>query len=531
MSTSQLQGLSLVGSSRGSASPDWFVAVNPATGEKSQIIFHGASDVEVERAAELAAAAFPIYSTLPGKIRAAFLRRIAEELEAAKPDLLQLVPWETALPAGRVEGELGRTCRQFRLYAETLEEGSWVDARIEHGDPARTPAPRPDVRSCLRPLGPVVVFGASNFPLAYSVAGGDTASALAAGCPVITKAHPAHPQTSERCALAIRNAVQACGLPEGVFSCLFDDGFEVGLELVSHPVVQAGGFTGSRRGGLALLQAAQRRPQPIPFYAEMSSLNPAFFLPGALAERGAALAALFHTSIVNGQGQFCTKPGWLLVPRGAEGDAFLKELAAKINATPTGPLLTGAMLQHYRKAQEQLAAQPGVRLLAHAQVLGGQPHAGASLFEVDVQAFHANALLHEEIFGPLSLVIRVRTEADMVAFARGMEGQLTATVLASPADAAHLPVLWAELERRAGRLVCNGIPTGVEVGDAIVHGGPFPSTSDGASTSVGVPAMLRWTRRVCYQGFENSLLPAELQQSNPLKLNRRVNSVVTRDPG
>ncbi|HZO13397.1 MAG TPA: aldehyde dehydrogenase (NADP(+)), partial [Polyangiaceae bacterium] len=481
-----------------------FHATNPATGERLEPAYPSASRADIDRAAERAAAAFPFYARLDGKTRAAFLRRIAAGLEARSEALVARAHLETALPLPRLQSELARTTAQLRLFAEVAEEGSWVDARIDHGDPARQPIPKPDVRSLRRPIGPVAVFGASNFPLAFSVAGGDTASALAAGCVVIVKAHPAHPGTSELAAAAIQEAAK--DLPEGVFALLFDAGHEVGVELVRHPVIKAVGFTGSRRAGTALMKIAAEREEPIAVFAEMGSINPVFVLPGALRERAADIAAGLHGSVTLGVGQFCTNPGIVV----SEAAPLLPELESRMRATAPAPMLTAAIAEAYRTGVAHFAAIDGVE--QRVAVSGG-----AALFVTDATTFTSNSALHRELFGPATLLVDCRTNDELYALARALEGQLTVTLHATPADLDQHRELLAIVEEKAGRIVFNGYPTGVEVGHAMVHGGPFPATSDSRTTSVGTRAIERFARLVAFQDCPDEHLPDALKERNPLR--------------
>lgn len=500
-----------------------FRAFNPATGEHLEPGFASATADDVDRAVELAVAAVPAWARLPGAKRNEFLRHIAASLEAKAPDLAARAMLETGLPEARLKGEVARTAGQLRLYGEAAEKGDWLDARIETAQPQRQPLPKPDHRSMLRPLGPVVVFGSSNFPFAYSVAGGDTASAFAAGCPVIVKAHSAHPGASELVGRLILHAVRDCGLPEGTFSLLFDAGFEVGQALVQHPGVKAVGFTGSLRGGRALADLAATRPEPIPVYAEMGSINPVFILPGALAERGAAIVEGLHASATLGVGQFCTNPGLIVLQRSPEAVKFVQALAAKLTATPEGAMLTAGIARNFAANVEARAGQPGVQVIARGTAKGA---CGAvpTWFETDAKFFVGNHALSEEIFGPSSLVVWCRDRAELLLVARSLEGSLTASLHAGASEAAEQGELIELLATRAGRLVLNGYPTGLEVSHAIVHAGPYPATSDGGrSTSVGTRALNRWARLVCYQSFSDELLPPELRNANPLGLRRLVN--------
>jgi NADP-dependent aldehyde dehydrogenase len=531
-SSSSLRGLSLLAGTPGQTGGATFRAINPSTGELLAPDFHEASLAEVDRAANAAADAFARYRLLPGADRARFLETIATEIEALGDTLLQRAHAETGLPLPRLTGERGRTCAQLRLFAQVVREGSWVDARIDPALPDRQPLPRPDLRRQLVPLGPVVVFGSSNFPLAFSVAGGDTASALAAGCPVIVKAHRAHPGTAELVGQAVTRAVAACGLPAGVFSLIHGGGATLGIALVKHPVTTAVGFTGSHAAGRALFDAAAARPHPIPVFAEMSSLNPVFLLPGALRERCAALASGLLGSFTLGVGQFCTKPGLVFVPRGPDADAFLAQLAAAVRAAPCGTMLTPGIREAFTQNRDRVLAVPGVRPLAAgvASTATGQAAAEPSVATVEAASFLARPELATEAFGPFTLVIVADRPADFAACAAALEGQLTATLHGTPADLAAAQPLVEILTGKAGRLVVNGFPTGVEVCPAMNHGGPYPATTDVRFTSVGTAAILRFARPVCYQGFADSLLPPALQNANPLGLLRLVNGQPTRDP-
>lgn len=512
-------GTSFIGYSRGGSVGPFSSAINPATQEVMEPAYASPSAEEVETAVQLAAKAFPIYRNLPAATRATFLRTIASEIEAVADAIAARGCAETGLPEARLRGETGRTVGQLRLFAAMLDEGSWVDARIEHAQPDRTPIPKVDIRSMLRPLGPVVVFCASNFPLAYSVAGGDSASALAVGCPVIVKAHSSHPGTSEIVAEAVIKAAQACGMPEGVFSVLYGSGVTVGGALVQHPAIKAVGFTGSHKGGRALMDLAAARPEPIPVYAEMSSINPVAILPGAIAERAAALAEGFYQSLTLGVGQFCTNPGLLLLPKGAESE-FIAALKEKIAAAPTGTMLNAGICKAYQDATAACAAQAGVTVISSAQQAApGQ--ATPAVFLCDAEAFLKSSALSDEMFGPASLIISGTAEQFLL-IAEALEGQLTASVHGTEGDFANAGALLEILERKAGRLIFNGFPTGVEVCHSMVHGGPYPSTSDGRSTSVGTMAAYRFTRPVAWQNTPDALLPDELKENNPLGIPRLV---------
>jgi alpha-ketoglutaric semialdehyde dehydrogenase len=521
-------GGSLIGFGSSGAGGVEFQAFDPVRGVHFEPSFSSATIDDVDRAVQLASAATPAWAKLSGAQRNKFLRAIADNMEAKAADLVARAMLETALPEARLKGEVARTCGQLRLYGETAERGDWLDARIETAQPDRKPLPKPDHRSMLRPIGPVVVFGSSNFPFAYSVAGGDTASAFAAGCPVIVKAHPAHPGTSELVGRLILHAVRECGLPEGTFSLLFDASFEVGQALVKHPLVKAVGFTGSVKGGRALTDLAAARPEPIPVYAEMGSINPVFILPGAMAERAASLVEGLYASSMVGVGQFCTNPGLIVLQSSPAAEQFITDLAARLVATREGVMLTPGIRKSFVANTAARAQQPGVTVLAQGNAVS-LCSAAPVWFEASAQEFLGNHVLSEEIFGPSSLVVWCQDRPEMLTVARQLEGSLTATLHAGAAEAKEQGDLVEVLATKAGRLVLNGYPTGVEVSQAIVHGGPYPATSDGGrSTSVGTRALNRWARLLCYQSFAEELLPAELQSANPLGLLRLVNGEWTK---
>jgi alpha-ketoglutaric semialdehyde dehydrogenase len=459
-----------------------------------------ATTAEVNGAVEAAAAAFyPFSRSLPG-LRARFLRAIADGIEKLGDVLIECAARETALGAARIQNERGRTCMQLRLFADIAAADHWIDEQVDAADAARKPQAKPRIRSRLVPLGPVVVFGASNFPLAFSVAGGDTASALAVGCPVIVKAHSAHPETSALVGRVVSEAAASCALPAGVFSLLFDDGYDVGVALVRHPLVMAGAFTGSRAGGIALWRAAQARPVPIPFFAEMSSVNPIFVFPGASAAHAELLAKGLHASVTGGVGQFCTKPGLVFVVKDRAAERWLAALAALVSQSPPARMLTAAIHSACRRGLDERAAVAGVGVLAQVATPAGATDAGAALLAVDVGAFLRTPSLRDEIFGPTSLIVYCSTAADFLRCAQSLEGQLTATVWAVPDELRGEDELLWTLEQKAGRLVFNGFPTGVEIGAATVHGGPFPATTDSRFTSVGTRALARFVRPAAHQG-------------------------------
>jgi 2,5-dioxopentanoate dehydrogenase len=528
----KLAGKSIIGFHEGAVGGNALHATNPKTGERLAQDFFSATPREVDLAACLADEAFASYGRTSGREKAAFLRAIATNIEAITADIIERAEQETALPKARLQGEVGRTCGQLRLFAQVVEEGSWTSARIDRADPDRKPAAKPDLRSMLRPLGPVVVFGASNFPLAFSVAGGDTASALAAGNPVIVKAHPAHPGTSELVGHALRDAVRQSNLPEGVFSLLFDNGNQVGTALVKHSLIKAGAFTGSRTAGRILMNLAATRPEPIPFYAEMSSTNPVFILPGAMRERAEGIATGLHSSFTLGAGQFCTKPGMVFLSAGAETSKFVTQLQQSVAGSSPFHLLTGGIRSTYDAGITARKAKKNLRLLAETQFAGNGPEnsVGTALFETDIQSFLDDPDLAAELFGPATLLIHHSNRNELLEAARALEGHLTATVHCTEQDLVEFSDLIAILERKVGRLVLNGFPTGVEVSHAMVHGGPYPATSDGRSTSVGSQAIFRFARPVCCQGFPDTALPNELKDGNPLGVWRMIDGEMSREP-
>lgn len=509
-----------------------FRALNPTTGAALEPVFHSASEADVDEAATLAQQAAASFAATGGSQRAGLLRDIADRLLASQPQIVERATLETGLPLARLNGEMARTVAQLRLFAELAAEGSWVDARIDEAQPERKPAPRPVVCSMLRPLGPVVVFGASNFPLAFSVAGGDTAAALAAGCPVLVKAHPAHPGTSELVARLICESVEELGLPVGTFSHLTDVGFQIGSALVRHPAVRAVAFTGSTTGGQALMRLAAERPEPIPCFAEMGSVNPVFILPHAMQTRPEAIASGLAASFSLGSGQFCTKPGIVFLPRQMP-DSFLESLHSAVAALPPLGMLTAGIAARFQQAvaaRAQDAGATSVFAAADEAPTAASPTAAAqaTVFHLGLEDFLARPALQEEIFGPTMILVRYDRAEHLAHAAARLHGQLTATIHAEESDFALAAPLLAALETRAGRLVWNSYPTGVEVCHAMVHGGPFPATSDSRFTSVGTASILRFARPVCFQDIPDPLLPPELQQANPLGIERLVNGVRAR---
>jgi 2,5-dioxopentanoate dehydrogenase len=437
---------------------------------------------------------------------------------------------ESGLPRPRLEGERARTANQLRLFASLVREGRFLDATLDSALPDRKPLPRSDLRLRKIPLGPVAVFGASNFPLAFSVAGGDTASALAAGCPVVVKAHPSHPGTSELIGGVIQQAVSSCGMPVGVFSLVGGRSNAVGETLVNHPAIRAVGFTGSRRGGLALTALAARRAVPIPVFAEMSSTNPVFLLPAALAARAETIAQAFVDSATLGTGQFCTQPGIVFGVEGPGMERFIAEAAKKVAAKPSAAMLNPAICDNYKKGSSEFAKDKHVRVAAQGLPANDVAYAGRpELFVTDAASYLQNSHLSEELFGPSSLVVLCKDQEELLIIAEHLGGELTATLQMDADDTPLARLLLPILERKAGRILANGFPTGVEVSHAMVHGGPYPATSDSRSTSVGALAIERFLRPVCYQDIPAALLPPELQDEDPKGLWRLKNGTLTQE--
>ncbi len=531
----QLEGRSLISGPLPAETAFTFRAVNPATDQTLEPDYHPLDISGVDAVASQAWRAFADYGQRSGAEKAAFLRKIAGNVDAVVEDLEERTTAETALPEARVRGETARTTGQLRLFAELAEEGSWVDARIETARTDRKPLPKPDVRSMWQPLGPVAVFCAGNFPLAFSVAGGDTAAALAAGCPVMVKAHHSHPGTAEIVGQAVMSAVNSCQLPPGVFSLVYGAGRDVGAALVKHPAVKAVGFTGSRAGGIDLMtQAAFDRDELIPVYAEMSSINPVVILPEALAQNGKAIAAGLGNSVTLGLGQFCTNPGLVLLPAGETADRFVLWLKENLANTPAGYALNSGIAESYRKGVRQIAALQGRGVTTHLANIEDSVRQkcriGPALFQASATVFLQEKTLHKEAFGPSTLLIPCQNQEELLQVIDSLEGQLTGTIHGTPQDLQNAPHLVEALRERVGRLVFGGFPTGVEVGHAMVHGGPWPATSDNRCTSVGTLSIQRFVRPVCYQNAPQTVLPDALQNANPLGIWRLVNGKRTRNP-
>jgi len=469
-------------------------------------------------------AAFETYRTLTGKKRAEFLDAIAAAIEADSALIVSAAMKETNLPEPRLAGERARTCNQLRQFSAMLREGSWVEARIDTALPDRQPLPKPDIRKMLVPIGPVVVFGASNFPMAYSTAGVDTASALAAGCSVVLKGHPAHLETSRMVAALISKAATATGLPADVFIHVEEPGFEIGKALVLHPLTKAVGFTGSFSGGKALYDYAQQRSEPIPVFSEMGSINPVFLLSGALTARPTQIADQYAASITQSVGQFCTNPGLLLSVKGSELEVFKKELAARMQQIAPAPMLHEGISKSFYSKRSEALKQKGVHLIVQASEAQPEGQGVPTLASVSGKDFLANPHLSEEVFGPYSLLVEADNLQELLQIAAQLPGQLTSTLIGEDSDLQGSAALIHVLSDKAGRLIINGVPTGVEVCPSMHHGGPFPATTDSRFSSVGIDAVKRFVRPLSYQAFPEDLLPEELKSSNPLGIWRLYNN-------
>lgn len=472
--------------------------------------------------------AFTHYKQKSGKEKAAFLWAIADEIEALGDDLIKIAHQETNLPEARLLRERSRTTSQLKMFARLIEEGTWVDAIIDTAIYDREPSPRPDLRRILIPLGPVVVFGSSNFPFAFSTSGGDTASALAAGCPVVMKAHPGHTNTSNMVANAIIKAIKETDMPDGVFVHIHG-GISVGSQLVQHPLTSAVAFTGSKTGGMALFELGAKRSHPIPVFAEMGSINPIILLPGALQENAEAHAKIIAASITQGVGQFCTNPGLLLNITEKSMDNFISLLGNEIRQTIPTYMVHEGIAKNYQAKKDEVLAQKGIKLEATGERDLEEGRGLATIASVTARDYLHNSIMHEEVFGPYSLIVKCEDKTQLIKVISNMEGQLTTTIIGNDNDLAVYKDVIGALEDISGRIIINGVPTGVEVCGAMHHGGPYPATTDARFTSVGTEAIKRFVRPICYQDFPDKLLPAELKNDNPLNIIRKLNNVFTRD--
>jgi len=484
---------------------------NPKLNIENEHNFHEATLEEVDEAVALAHNAFKEYRNISGTKRAEFLNTIADEIMALGNDLIQVYMSETGLPEGRANGERGRTVFQLRSFADLVANDDWRDNSIDEAIPDRAPIPKSDIRKTYIPLGPVVVFAASNFPLAYSTAGGDTASALASGSPVIVKSHSMHSGTGELVASAIIKAAEKTGMPNGVFSNIAGSGRVVGAALVKHPKVKAVGFTGSISGGRALFDLAAKREEPIPVFAEMGSINPVIITPNAISKRGEAIATTYAGSITQGTGQFCTNPGLILTINGDETDTFINDLAKKTTAIAPQCMLHPNIKRDFVKNGETISSQSGVEVVSKTTDEVASNFASSQVSTVSGTDFLTNPKMHQEVFGPFSLVVRCKDEAELVELIEGLEGQLTGTILAEQEDYANLNEVIDALQNRVGRIIFNGVPTGVEVCESMTHGGPYPASSDSRFTAVGIGAIKRWVRPFSFQDFPKELLPQSLK--------------------
>jgi alpha-ketoglutaric semialdehyde dehydrogenase len=518
-----ITGENHIGNQRSAHGSKTYKTINPKLNIENNATFTEATKVEINEAVHLATEAFTVFRKKTGAEKAAFLRAISDEILALGDDLIQMYQSETGLPEGRAKGERGRTIGQLTSFAAMLEEGSWVEATIDTADLDRKPIPKQDIRKMMVPLGPVTVFGASNFPFAYSTAGGDTASALAAGCPVICKSHPMHAGTGEMVSGAIIRAAQKTNMPEGVFSNLNSSGIEVGIELVTHPDVKAVGFTGSIQGGRALYDLAAQREEPIPVFAEMGSINPVVLLPQAAQNRGENLAKTYAGSITLGTGQFCTNPGLIL---GIKGDAltnFINVLSTVIVKLEPSCMLHPTIIGNYERNKQTALQQDGLTVKADFNNSVAVNHARQTIVTVEGETFLQNTTLHQEVFGPFSMVVACEDATQLEKIISQLEGQLTGTVLGEEQELQNYSNVIEALQNRVGRIIYNGVPTGVEVCPAMLHGGPYPSSTDSRFTAVGIHAIKRWVRPFSFQSWPNDLLPAELKNENSLGITRYVN--------
>ncbi|WP_372745259.1 aldehyde dehydrogenase (NADP(+)) [Lutibacter sp.] len=522
-------GKNYIGNLLSSTGKKTFKTFNPQTNIENETVFTEASLVEIEKAVELASEAFNTFKSIPGEKKSEFLNEIANQILELGNELIEMYSSETGLPAGRAEGERGRTVFQLRSFANLVKEGSWVEATIDTADENRQPIPKVDIRKMLLPLGPVVVFGASNFPLAYSTAGGDTAAAFAAGCPVIIKSHPMHAGTGELVASAIIKAAEITGMPNGVFSNLNSSGIEVGEVLVKHPSVKAVGFTGSIRGGRALYDLAAKRPEPIPVFAEMGSVNPVIILPNSAKLKGDFWAKLYAGSITLGSGQFCTNPGLILGIKSVDLDNFIKKLSEEIIKIEPSCMLHPNIIGAYESNKAKMLEQKGLHTAAAVNNDVSKNYGRQIVTTVEGATFLENSTLHQEVFGPFSMVVQCENKAQLEEIISKLEGQLTGTILAEN-ELENYPAIISALQNRVGRIIFNGVPTGVEVCPAMVHGGPYPASTDSRFTAVGTNSIKRWVRPFSYQSWPNSLLPAELKNENPLNIIRYVDGEPTKNP-
>lgn len=516
----------IVGGAYSEGNGETFFSVNPSTGAQLEGSYTVASEEQINAVMAASADAFKVYRNIDKSIKSAFLRTIATEMEQSKEAIIAAAMEECALTEPRLQGEMARTTGQLRMFADLIDEGSWVDANIETAIPDRKPLPRADIRRMLIPIGPVVMFGASNFPLAFSVVGGDTAAAFAAGCPVVVKVHPAHPKTSALTGAAVMRAIEQSGVPKAVFSMLYDNGHTVGTKLVTHPKTKAVAFTGSLRGGMALHKLAQSRPEPIPVFAEMGSTNPVFIFPEALQAKKQEIAEKFALSVCNGAGQFCTKPGLIFAMECTDLNAFGDALSEAVRNAQPVTMLTKGIHENYENRAAEVLHTNGVNVLVGTKSQGtiAQP----KLASVSAADWLANPTLAEEVFGPFALLISIKDNAQLAQVINALQGQLTTTIVVEGSDVQKYEDAIINLTDKAGRIIYNGVPTGVEVHTAINHGGPFPATNN-QFTSVGSNSIYRFVRPIAYQDWPAALLPAELRDGNPTGIFRKINNIFGKD--
>jgi len=524
-----ITGKNYIGNSPSNLGTKSFTTFSPIENKENEWTFFEANEKEIENALKLADKAFKEFQKTSGTSRALFLNTIADEIEALGDILIAAYCAETGLPEGRAKGERGRTMGQLRSFANLVQEGSWVKATIDTAIPERQPLPKVDIRKMMAPLGPVVVFGASNFPLAYSTAGGDTASALAAGCPVVVKSHPMHAATGELVAQAIINAAKKTNMPDGVFSNLNSSGIEVGKQLVNHPLTKAVGFTGSINGGRALFDMAANRKEPIPVFAEMGSVNPVIILPKALHSKGEDWAKTYAGSITLGTGQFCTNPGLLFALNDENLKSFTKVLSEELLKIDPSCMLHPAIESNYSRNKAVMLKQDGLSVLANFEAATKPNFAKQTVVKVSGEKFIKNPDLHQEVFGPFSMIVSCKDEEELIKAIESMEGQLTGTIISEDGEIDSSSVLVSTLQSKVGRLIFNGVPTGVEVCPSMQHGGPYPASTDSRFTAVGIHAIDRWVRPISFQNWPNHLLPDALNNENTLQIERLVNGKLTKE--
>jgi len=522
-----LTGKNYIGNHLSGKGTKTYKTFNPQLNIENETVFYESTSEEIDEAVNLSNKAFESYRTISGEKKAKFLNTIADQILALDDELIQMYCTESGLPEGRAKGERARTIGQLRMFADLVKEGSWVEASIDTAIPDREPLPKPDLRKMSIPLGPVVVFGASNFPLAYSTAGGDTAAALASGCTVIVKSHPMHSGTGELVASAVVKAAKDIGMPNGVFSNLNSSGIEVGVQLVQHSNVKAVGFTGSIKGGRALFDLASKREEPIPVFAEMGSVNPVVMLPGALEQRGQNLAKTYAKSITLGTGQFCTNPGLILGIKSDGLSKFIQQLSDEIVNIEPSCMLHPNIIGAYENNKKRAIAQPELSVVSDYGEDVQVNYARQTITTVEGKTFLSNTTLHQEVFGPYSMVVQCENANQLETIISKLEGQLTGTLIAGDYEAQNYVGVISALQNRVGRLIYNGVPTGVEVCPSMTHGGPYPSSTDSRFTAVGIHSIKRWVRPFSYQDWPNELLPDELKNENPLGISRLVNNKQT----